>query len=129
MTMKTLRQAAAAWVLVASIGAQTLITAQTVKNSELEWSSVAERLPIGSLVKVRTRSGERLTAVLFETDATGITVKPRTRIPEPSRRIAFGELERLERDHDRIHWGRTAAIGAAVGDAVFLTLLGIAANE
>ena len=128
MIMKNLRQGAA-WVLVASIGAQTPITAQTVKNSELEWSAVAERLPIGSLVKVRTRSGERLTAVLFEADATGITVKPQKRIPEPSRRIAFGELERLERDHDGIHWGRAAAIGAAVGGAVFLALLAMAVND
>jgi hypothetical protein len=127
--MKRLRQTSAAWVLVAAIGVQTPLAAQTVKNPELEWRAVAERLPIGSLVKVRTRSGEKLTAVLFEADATGITVKPLKRIPEPSRRIAFGELDRLERDDDRIHWGRAAAIGAAVGGAVFLTLLGIAANE
>jgi hypothetical protein len=129
MIKKTLRRAAAAWVLVAAIGAQTPLAAQTAKHPEPEWSAVAERLPIGSLVKVRTRSGEKLTAVLFETDATGITVKPLKRIPEPSRRIAFGEIDRLERDHDRIRWGRAAAIGAAVGGAVFLALLGIAGSE
>jgi hypothetical protein len=129
MTMKTPRQATAAWALAASIGVQTPVAAQTVKSPEQEWRAIAEQLPIGSLVKVRTRSGEKLTAVLFEADATGITVKARKRIPEPSRRIAFGELARLERDHDRIHWGRAAAIGAAVGGALFLTLLGIAAHE
>ena len=129
MTMKTLRQAAVAWVLVASIGVQTPVAAQTVKSPEQEWRAVAEQLPIGSLVKVRTRSGEKLTAVLFEADATGITVKARKRIPEPSRRIAFGELDRIERDHDRIRWGRAAAIGAAVGGAVFLALLAMAVND
>ena len=126
--MKTFRQAAAAWVLVA-IGVQTPLAAQPPTNPEPGWSAVVEQMPIGSLVRIRTRSGEKLTAVLFEADATGITVKARKRIPEPSRRIAFGDLARIERDHDRIHWGRAAAIGAAVGGAVFLTLLGIAANE
>jgi hypothetical protein len=86
----------------------------------------AESVPVGTQVKVRMRSGEHLSAVLFGADATGIIVKPKTRIPEPSRRIDFAEIDALRRDDGGIHWGRAASIGAGIGAGVFLIVLGAA---
>jgi hypothetical protein len=83
------------------------------------WRGVAEKLPIGSVLKIRTTSRERLTAVLFVVDDAGIVVKPRTRIPEPARRLPYDQIEDLQVDRSRGGFGKAAAIGAGVGAAVF----------
>ncbi len=87
------------------------------------WRAYAQSVPVGTQMRVRTRSGEHLSAVLFGTDAEAIIVKPKSRIPEPSRRIDFAEIESLRRDDDGIHWGRAASIGAGIGAGVFLMIL------
>lgn len=87
------------------------------------WRQYAMRLPIGSTVKVRTTGGERRTAVLMTVDDTGITVKPKTRIPEPVQRVPFDHLTQLELAHADSNIAKAAAIGGAVGGGVFLGLL------
>jgi hypothetical protein len=83
------------------------------------WRTVAEKLPIGSVVKIRTTSRERLTAVLFVVDDTGITVKPKTRIPEPARRVPYDRIEDLQLDRGTRGFGKAVGIGAGVGAGVF----------
>ena len=87
------------------------------------WRQYAMRLPIGATVKVRTTGGERRTAVLMTVDDTGITVKPRTRIPEPVQHVPFDHLTQLELAHANSNIAKAAAIGGAVGGGVFLGLL------
>ncbi len=87
------------------------------------WRRYAVRLPIGSTVKIRTTGGERSTAVLLTVDDTGITVKPRTRIPEPVQQVPFDRLAQLELAHADSNIAKAAAIGGAVGAGVFLGLL------
>jgi hypothetical protein len=89
------------------------------------WRSRAEHLPIGSTVKLRLRGGERVTAVLMDLDREGLTVKPKTRVAEPSRRIPFDRIEALDRVQDRVSFGKYAGIGAAIGAAVFFVLLAL----
>jgi hypothetical protein len=74
------------------------------------------------------RDGERLKAVLFAADESGIRVKPVTRRPEPSRRITYDRIETIERYQDRVSVGKYAGVGAAIGAGVMLVLLGIAAQ-
>ena len=90
------------------------------------WQSLAAQIPIGATVKLRTSSGERMTAVLLTTDESGILVKPATRIPERSRRVSYDDLNSLERYEDRVSFGKYIAIGAAIGGAFFLGLLATA---
>jgi hypothetical protein len=87
------------------------------------WRQYAAQLPIGSIVKIRTTGGERLTAVLMTLDEAGVTVMPKTRIPEPARRVAFDRLAQLELARDGSNLAKAAAIGGAVGAGVFLGLL------
>jgi hypothetical protein len=87
------------------------------------WRRYAARLPIGSTVRIGTTDGERLTAVLMIADDSGITVKPRTRIPEPARQVPFDRLVKLELAGEGPSVARAAAIGGGVGAGVFLGLL------
>ena len=118
-TLKSIALMALLCVLVStSLGAQTTET----PDARLARTNV-ERIPIGATVKVRTRDGERLKAVLFSADESGIRVKAVTRIPEASRRIAFDEIERIERDQDHVSVGKFAGVGSAIGATVMLLLL------
>ena len=87
------------------------------------WRAFVQKVPIGSVVKIRTRDGERLTAIVFVVDEAGMTVKPKTRYPEPARRIAFDRLDNVEVQRPGVSYGKAAAIGAGVGASVSLLLL------
>jgi hypothetical protein len=87
------------------------------------WRTFAQQLPIGSVVNIRTRDGERLTAILFVVDDAAITVKPKTRYAEPARRIAFDRLENVEVQRPGVNYAKAAGIGAAVGASVLLVLV------
>jgi hypothetical protein len=110
-----------ALIFAAPAAASERAAARQDSSSSL-WRTFAERLPIGSVVKVRTKDGQRLTAILFVVDATGITVKPKTRYAEPARRIAFDQIEDVELPRQGVSFGKAAGIGAGVGAAVLLLL-------
>ena len=115
-----------ALTFTASAGARERPRAQA--NPEL-WRAFAQQLPIVSIVKVRTKDGERLTAILFVVDAAGITVKPKTRYPEAARRIAFGQLEDLEPQQAGVSYAKYAGVGAAVGASSLLIFWAWAAAQ
>ena len=87
--------------------------------------SIALRMPIGATVKLRTTDGRRLKAVLFGVDEEGIIVKPATRIPVASLKIAFDRIDAMERDEGRLHMGRFTGIGAGAGGAFLIILLSL----
>ena len=87
------------------------------------WYSYAEKLPIGSTVQVRTVDGKRQTAVLAIVDRSGITLEPKTRIPEPARRLSFDEIQQLELKRNGASTAKAVAIGAAVGAGTFFGIL------
>jgi hypothetical protein len=91
--------------------------------SSTVWRQYASGLPIGSRVRVRTTDGERLNAVLMAVDDTGITVKPRTRIPEPARPLPFDRLAELELAREDSNIAKAAIVGGGVGAGVFLGLM------
>ena len=111
-------------VLLAYLAPSMTVYARNRRSRDLTmWQSVAAQIPIGATVKLRTSNGERLTAVLLATDASGILVKPATRLPERSRHVSYDDLNRLERYEDRVNFGKYIGIGAAIGGALFLWLI------
>ena len=102
------------------------IASQRVADPPELWRAYTEKLPIGSIVRIRTSDGERLTASLLVVDATGISVKPRTRMLEPARHLTFDRLEQLE--IEPLNGGPGARAGAiAVGVATGVgTFFGVA---
>ena len=117
----------ALFVMAALIASTTTAGAQSVgtqtNRSNDYWLKYTEKLPIGSTVRVRTADGHRTTAVLAIVDETGITIEPKTRVPESPRHIRFDQLTQVELKENRDSAGKAAAIGVAVGAATFFGIL------
>jgi hypothetical protein len=97
--------------------------AQTPPQSEI-WRAFAQKVDVGTRVKVRLDDGQRVVATLIEADADGVLVQPRTRVPVPLQRIAYDRIASLERDDARgIGAGKAVAIGVASGVGAFLGTL------
>ena len=92
-------------------------------RSSSYWLKYTEKLPIGSTIRVRTTDGKRTTAVLAIVDESGITIEPKTRVPESPRHISFDQLEQVELKEPRESAGKAAAIGVATGAATFFGIL------
>jgi hypothetical protein len=100
-----------------------LAFAQTPPQSEI-WRAFAQKVDVGTRLKVRLDDGQRVVATLIEADADGVLVQPRTRLPVPVQRIAYDRIASLERDDARgIGAGRAVAIGVASGVGAFLGTL------
>jgi hypothetical protein len=93
------------------------------------WYAYASKLPIGAIVRVRTVDGRRQTAVLALVEQDGITLEPRTRIPEPALRIDYRDIQQLELKQNGTSIAKAAAVGAGIGAGFFLVLLGILASS
>ncbi|RPI57685.1 MAG: hypothetical protein EHM55_00990 [Acidobacteria bacterium] len=93
------------------------------------WYAYASKLPIGAMVRVRTADGKRQTAVLALVEQDGITLEPRTRIPEPPRRIAYAQIQQLELKQNGTSIAKAAAVGAGIGAGFFLVLLAVLASS
>ena len=111
----------------ASAGAQTASTYDRVEHSREYWMKYTERLPVGSTVRVRTTDGQRVTAVLTIVDDTGITLQPKTRIPEKPRHVRFENLDQVELKQNGSSVGKAVGIGVGVGVAAFFGMLAILA--
>src|SRR5918999_3458729 len=93
-----------------------------VDRSPAYWYSYAEELPIGAMVRIRTRDGKRHTAVLAVVDRDGITVESKSRIPEPARRFSYDQIQQLQLKSNGASMAKAAAVGAAIGAGTFETL-------
>lgn len=88
------------------------------------WRGFAERLEVGSRIKIRMRDGQRVTATLIQASPDGLLVQPRTRRPVPVQRVSYDEIASIERDEQRgISGGKAVAIGVASGAGAFFGIL------
>lgn len=103
-------------------------TAQTHPVSASDaWQRLARQLPPAAIVRLLLVDGTRLRGVVVSADVDALVVKPKTRLPEPPRRIAYSAIESMEVDTGRgIGVGKAIAIGAGSGAAAFLTMLFVA---
>jgi hypothetical protein len=90
---------------------------------------LAHGLPLGSLVRLQTTSGRRLTATLMSVSEEAIVVKREARIPEPALSIRFDELSSLKRHEPRgMGLAKALGIGVAAGAGAILTIFAIAVS-
>jgi hypothetical protein len=102
----------------------TSLGAQTSETPEARLARIqVEQIPIGATVNVWTRDRERFKAVLFSVGESDIRVKLVTRLPEPSRRIAFDRIERIERYVDHVSIGKYVGVGAGISATLLIILL------
>jgi hypothetical protein len=94
------------------------------------WRTFAERLPAGSLVKVRLQTGERFTATLIEADADGVLMQPKTRLAVPPQHVTYASITTMDQAErgGTAGIGKAIAIGAATGAGLFVGLLMILAS-
>lgn len=110
-------------VLLMIITSATPSLAQTYAQGDI-WRAFAQKIDVGTRLKVRLDDGQRVMAMLIAADADGILVQPRTRVPVPVQRITYDRIVSLERDDRRgIGAGKAVAIGVASGVGAFLGTL------
>lgn len=93
-----------------------------------DWHTVANAIPLGSKVKVRTINGDRYSGTLMRVDDSSVMVKRSARVPEPALTVTFDRVANLERDHGSggFSWGKALAVGVGTGVGAILTMLVIA---
>ena len=102
--------------------------ASRIGQSDQFWMTYASKLPIGSTVRVRTTDGQRITAVLAIVDDSGITLEPKTRIPERPQHVPYEKLDQIVLKENGNSIGKAVGIGVAVGVGSFLGVLAILAS-
>ena len=116
----------------ASIAAQSpsgaVSSSSRIGRSDQFWMTYASKLPIGSTVRVRTTDGQRITAVLAIVDDSGITLEPKTRIPERPRHVPYEKLDQIVLKENGNSIAKAVGIGMAVGVGSFLGLVAILAS-
>jgi hypothetical protein len=109
-------------LVIAAIGSDRAI-ARTPEQADT-WHMFAQKVEVGTRLKIRLDDGQRITATLIEANAEGLLVQPRTRVPVPVQRIAYDRIASLERDKGHgIGAGKAVAIGVASGVGAFLGTL------
>jgi hypothetical protein len=107
-----------------------IATGQETLTADVEataFKQMAEGIPPGTRVSVRTKEGRRVNGTLMTVEADRIVVKRDSRVPEPALGIAFADLTRLERvSNGGFSMGKALGIGLAAGVGAILTLFGIA---
>jgi hypothetical protein len=121
-------RAAVAIVLMAALGF-TPVFAQAPPTVPLPaaMGEFVRALPPGTNIKLKLTSGATVKGMLVTADDEAVTVRPRTRIPEPLRRVMLSEIADAELPRGSMV-GKTVAIGAAIGAGaaigfVFLVVL------
>jgi hypothetical protein len=105
-----------------------LVSANAYAQQESEnWRRVAQAIPLGSKVKVRTLEGKRVSGTLMSVDTASLMVKKNTRVPEPAVIVLFTDVSTLEKDNgSNVNVAKAILIGAGVGAGVLLTMFAIA---
>jgi hypothetical protein len=108
--------------VVAMLSAQTVL-AQVSDTASL-WRAFAEKVEVGSSLKVRLYDGRKFTATLVQAQPGALLLQPRTRVPVPVQPVTYEAIASLERvRHGGIGAGKAAAIGVAAGVGAFLATL------
>jgi hypothetical protein len=119
-------------VIAAIVLAPPVVSAQDALTRDAEMAAfqqLANGIPPGSRVKVRTTDGRRLTATFMAADDRHIVVKRHSRVPEPAIAIEFADLAELRREErSGFSIGKAIGIGLAAGVGAILTLFAIAVS-
>ena len=86
------------------------------------WRRFASQLPVGSRVRVELIDGTRVTGTLMVVEDEALIVKPKTRLPEPARRLPFTDIGSIEPQRNGIGVANAVLIGVVTGAASFFGL-------
>jgi hypothetical protein len=90
------------------------------------WRSFAEKVDVGTEIRVRLTDGTRFRAVLVGTQPDGLLLQPKTRVPVPVQAIPYQTIASLERRGEPgVGAGKAAAIGVATGVGAFFAVMAI----
>src|SRR5688500_15525133 len=93
--------------------------AQSAPQGDI-WRAFAQKIDVGTRVRIRMDDGQRLVATLIEANPDGLLIQPRTRVPVPVQRLAYDRIASLERDDARgIGAAKAVALGLATGVGAF----------
>ena len=89
------------------------------------WRAFAEKLDVGTVVKVRLHEGPTFTATFLEARPDALVVQPRPRVAVPVQPVPYAAIVSLERERPGggIGAGKAVLIGVATGVAGFLATL------
>jgi hypothetical protein len=80
------------------------------------WRVFAQRIEVGSRVRVRLDDGRRVAATLIDAGDDGLLVQPKTRVPVLAQRIGYDRITSIERDKARgMSAGKAVVIGVVSG--------------
>ena len=97
--------------------------AQVAPGPEV-WRSFAEKVDVGSRIKVRLREGARVTATMIQAAPDHLLVQPVTRVPVPVQQVPYDQIVSIERDDSRgVGAAKAAAIGVATGVGAFFGVM------
>lgn len=74
------------------------------------------------MVRVETTDGKSFTGVLMALEPDVVVVQPRTRLPEPARRIPLDIIVSLAPESKDLDVGKALTIGIGAGAASFVAL-------
>jgi hypothetical protein len=95
-----------------------------VANTAEVWRAFAEKVDVGSPLKVRLNDGRTFTATLVQAQPGALLLQPKTRVPVPVQPVPYDAILSIERARGGIGAGKAAAIGVVAGvGAFFATLL------
>ena len=101
----------------------TPIAGQPATDADV-WRTFAQRLEVGSRIKLRLRDGQRVSATLIQAGPDDLLVQPRTRRTVPVQHVRYDAIVSIERDEGRgMGPGKAIAIGVAAGVGAFLGIL------
>lgn len=114
---------------VATVPAMALAAQQPMDAAAeaAAFRAVAHSVPLGTRVKLSTRGGARLTAILLSVSEETMVIARETGAPGPVLTIRYDDLSRLQRDER--HGGgfvKALGVGLAAGAGAMLTLVGFA---
>ena len=96
-------------------GPRTVAAAPPAAVDRTVMAEYAQRIAVGSKVRVERTSGPALRGTLLKAAPGAITVQRNTRVPEPPVEIPIDTITRLTLDQPTASVGRNIAIGVASG--------------
>jgi hypothetical protein len=92
------------------------------------WRGFAEKVELGTELKVRLQDGKRFRATLVGVEENSLLIQPKTRVPVAVQSVPYADILSLERRRDDgIGAAKAAAIGVGSGAGAFFAMLMILA--
>jgi hypothetical protein len=101
-------------ILMTALGSGPVFAQTPLAPPPATMGEFVRGLQPGTNIKLKLTSGATVKGMLVAADDEAVTVRPKTRIPEPWRRVMLSEIADAELPRGSMV-GKTVAIGAAVG--------------